>query len=191
MLEHPKPYHISWIKDEHTLLVSEQCYVNLKIGKYYDKVLCDIMPMDCCHILLGRPWQYDRHAIYDGRLHKYTIMVDGRKQILLPLMEEPISNVCTFVKVCLMEGRKFVKDLKKNDVCFTMIPNKPSKKIEDNVPEEIDKLLNEYSDIISNNVPDGLPPKRSIDHCMNLIPGASLLNKAPHRLTPTENQELN
>ena len=50
-LEHPKPYHVSWIKDEHKILVSEQCIVKFKIGHYFDEVLCDIMPMDCCHIL--------------------------------------------------------------------------------------------------------------------------------------------
>ena len=31
-----------------------------------------IMPMDCCHILLGRPWQYDRYDIHDVRLDQYT-----------------------------------------------------------------------------------------------------------------------
>ena len=91
-------------------MVSEQCFVNLKIGKYYDKVLCDIMPMDCCHILLGRPWQYDRHAIHDGRMDKYTIWVDGKKQILLPLVEEYIGEIYTSAKLCLMECRHFVKD---------------------------------------------------------------------------------
>ena len=38
---------------------------------------------------------------------------------------------------------------------------------------------------------DGLPPIRSISHCMDLIPGASFPNKAPYRLTPIENEELN
>ena len=59
------------------------------------------------------------------------------------------------------------------------------------VPEEITELLNEYKDIIADDLPDGLPPIRSIIHCMDLIPGASLLNKAPYRLTPIENEELN
>ena len=72
-LKHRRPYQISWIRDEHILTLSEKCYVNLKIGKYYDKVLCDIVHIDCFHIFLGRPWQYDRHALHDERLQKYTI----------------------------------------------------------------------------------------------------------------------
>ena len=53
-LRHLEPYHVSWIKDEHKVMVSEQCIVKFKIGCFHDEVLCDIMPMDCCHIFLGR-----------------------------------------------------------------------------------------------------------------------------------------
>ena len=59
------------------------------------------------------------------------------------------------------------------------------------VPEEISEFLNEYKDIIVDDIPNGLPPVRSISHCMDLIPGTSLPNKAPYRLTPIENEELN
>jgi hypothetical protein len=37
--------------------------VALSIGKYEDEVLCDVVPMHACHLLLGRPWQYDQRAI--------------------------------------------------------------------------------------------------------------------------------
>ena len=40
-------------------------------------------------------------------------------------------------------------------------------------------------------MPDGLPPLKSIIHCMDLITRASFMNKEPYRLTPTENEELN
>ena len=59
------------------------------------------------------------------------------------------------------------------------------------MPEEIVELLNEYKDIIADYIPNGLPPLRSISHCMDLIPGASFPKKAPYRLTPTKNEELN
>ena len=52
-------------------------------------------------------------------------------------------------------------------------------------------MLNEYKDIVVDDILDGLPPIRSINHGMDLIPGASLPNKAPYRLTPIKNEELN
>jgi hypothetical protein len=35
-------------------MVSQQCQVEFKIGGYKDEILCDVIPMDVCHILLGR-----------------------------------------------------------------------------------------------------------------------------------------
>jgi len=58
-LKHRNPYKVSWLQKGHQLLVDEQCEVEFHIGKYRDKVICDIMPMDVCHIPLGIPWQYD------------------------------------------------------------------------------------------------------------------------------------
>ena len=42
MEKHPQPYGIAWVKDDHKVLISEQCLVKFKIGSYHDEVLCDI-----------------------------------------------------------------------------------------------------------------------------------------------------
>ena len=52
-------------------------------------------------------------------------------------------------------------------------------------------MLKEFLDIVLDNVSDGLPPVWKISHQMDLIPGASLPNKATHRMTPIESEELN
>ena len=96
--------------------------MKFKIGHYVDEVLCDIMPMDCCNILLGRPWQYDRHAVHDGRLNQYTLWVNGKKQTLLPLIESPNEVNCTIVKIFMVNGKQFEKEMKKNQVYFSIVP---------------------------------------------------------------------
>ena len=58
--KHPVPYKVSWLHKGHQILVSEQCEVDFQIGPYNNNILCDFMPMDVCHILLGRPWQFIR-----------------------------------------------------------------------------------------------------------------------------------
>jgi len=55
---------------------------------------------------------------------------------------------------------------------------------------EIQKLLEEYVDIVVDDFPNDLPPIRSISHHMDLIPGASLPNKVAYRMTPAENEEI-
>jgi len=84
-LKHPNPYRVSWLQKGHQLLVDEQCEVEFKIGRYKDKVFCDIMLMDVCHILLGRPWQYDRKVVHGGLMNYYKLFTDGVKHTLVPI----------------------------------------------------------------------------------------------------------
>lgn len=82
---HPRPYKLRWL-DEHTgNFVKKQCLVKFKIGTFEDQVLCDVLSMDACHILLGRPWQHDRGTKHDGVTNVYTLGHEGRLKELVPL----------------------------------------------------------------------------------------------------------
>jgi len=70
---HPNPYKVSWLQKGHQVMVSRQCKVKFKIGLYRDEILCDVIPMGVCHVLLIRPWKYDRKVIHDGRKNSYTL----------------------------------------------------------------------------------------------------------------------
>lgn len=60
MKKHPCPYKIEWIKKGVATKVQEVCMVSFFIRKYYaDEVKCNVIDMDACHVLLGRPWQFD------------------------------------------------------------------------------------------------------------------------------------
>lgn len=53
---HPKPYALHWLDDGNNVKVTKQVRVGLAMGSYEDKILCDVILMDACHILLGHPW---------------------------------------------------------------------------------------------------------------------------------------
>ena len=44
---------------------------------------------------------------------------------------------------------------------------------------EVQTFLEEYKEIMTKDIPNGLPHVRSISHCMDLIPRESFLDKAP------------
>ena len=78
------------------------------------------MPMDFFHILLGRPWKFDRHVLYDGRVNKYTTRKEGVTYVLLPFIENHNEMSCT-IRVCMVTRKEFEKDMKKNPICFAII----------------------------------------------------------------------
>nr|XP_033512862.1 uncharacterized protein LOC104099604 [Nicotiana tomentosiformis] len=84
-MKHPTPYRLQWLNDSGELKVNKQCMISFNVGRYEDDILCDIVPMQACHILLGRPWQYDRNVFHDGRKNRYSLELNGRKFTLAPL----------------------------------------------------------------------------------------------------------
>jgi hypothetical protein len=87
-IEHPIPYRVSWLQKGNQVNVTKQCLVEFKIGGYKNEILCDVIPMDVFHLLLGRPWKYDRNVIHDGRKNTCTLEKNGRTHMLLPTKDK-------------------------------------------------------------------------------------------------------
>jgi len=62
------------------------------MGQYTDKVLCDVVPMEASHILLGRPWQYDKRIIHNGLTNKISFIHNDKKIILKPLSPRKVCE---------------------------------------------------------------------------------------------------
>ncbi|XP_040966211.1 uncharacterized protein [Gossypium hirsutum] len=107
--KHPTPYKLQWLNDGGELKVTKQARVAFSIGKYQDEVVCDVVPMHAGHLLLGRPWQFDRR---------------------------------------------------------------------------------EFGDVFPEEVPNGLPPIRGIEHQIDFVPGAAIPNRPAYRSNPEETKEL-
>jgi hypothetical protein len=192
-IEHPSPYRVSWLQKGHQVNVTKQCLVEFKIRGYKDEILCDVIPVDVCHLLLGRPWQYDRNVIHDGRKNTYTLEKNGITHMLLPIKDKEVKPEVSNT-VLLMSGKELLNEVKKKEETQFILVRKPrivltSTRVDD-LLEEIHKLLEEFVDIVVDEVPYSLPSIRSISHHIDLIPGASLPNKAAYRLTLQENKEV-
>ena len=96
VVNHPEPYQLTWLKKGNVVKVSKRCLVHFSIRKkYIDEVWCEVIPMDACHILLGRAWKYDRRTKHDGFLNTYSFKKDGVNIVLAPLdtRDNPIDNL--------------------------------------------------------------------------------------------------
>jgi hypothetical protein len=158
--DHPRPYKVSLLHKGHQVSVTKQCLVEFKIGGYNDKVLCDVIPMDVCHLLLGRPWQYDRNVVHDGRMNTYTLEKDGRTHRLLPIKDKEVKREVSNT-ILLMSWKEILTEMEKKEDPQFFVVRKPrivltSTRVDD-LPDEIQELLADFADIIVDELPRSLP----------------------------------
>jgi hypothetical protein len=88
--KHPNPYHIQWLNDGGKIKITRSVRVPFSMGAYSDFVDCDVIPMEACSLLLGRPWQYDTDSLHHGRSNHYSFIFKGQKIIIHPMTPEQI-----------------------------------------------------------------------------------------------------
>ena len=98
-------------------MVFHRCRIKFSIGKFEDEVYFDVLPMDACHLLLGRPWKFDRYAQHDGKKNTYSLIKNGVKYVLNPMRDVPTS-VPSNVQINLLSYKKFEQSYKKDGVAY-------------------------------------------------------------------------
>ncbi|XP_022860683.1 uncharacterized protein LOC111381172 [Olea europaea var. sylvestris] len=191
MDHHPKPYKLSYPNKGSEVTVEKRCLVSFSIGKkYFDNAWCDVVLMDACYVLLGRPWQYDRNVIHDGWKNTYSLSIKGNKIILAHRKEEdipaPVVN-----NINLLSMFRFLVEVGREKIVYALMPRENSAtNVDSKVSAEVQQLLMEFSDLMPKDLPPGLPPMRDIQHQIDLILGSSLPNRLAYHLNPKEAEEL-
>jgi hypothetical protein len=216
---HPHPYYIRWLNNNGKEKVTRLVRISFSIGSYHDVVECDVVPMEACHVLLGRPWQFDTDCLHHGRSNHYSLTYNHKKIVLLPMSPEAIvrDDIAKAAKAktennknsksignnedgiklkghCLLASKSDINELiASTSVAYTLVCKDALISIQDmqhSLPPVVANILQEYSDVFPSEIPAGLPPIRGIEHQIDLIPGASLPNRAPYRTNPEETKEI-
>ncbi|XP_074298990.1 uncharacterized protein LOC141629986 [Silene latifolia] len=185
---HPKPYKLHWLDGNNGILVKKQALVSLKLGPYEDEILCDVIPMNACHILLGRPWQCDRRVEHDGRGNVYIVTKGKAKYHLKPLSPSK-RNKPAAKESLLLDASAIEEVLAQGEQAYVLVVRDLESVGESN-RQGVQGLLDEFMDVFPEELPYGLPPLRGIEHRIDLIPRAALPNKPAYRCNPEEAKEL-
>jgi hypothetical protein len=79
----PAALHHGWLHHGRYLHVSQQCRLPYGIKPFKDEVLCDISPLKVCDVLLGHPYSWKQHVVYESRPHSVIITL-GRQLCMIP-----------------------------------------------------------------------------------------------------------
>src|SRR4051812_10832423 len=107
------------------------------------------------------------------------------------------SSVASEIKLksaCLLATKPDIEELDSSkSVCYAFVSKEALFSFEDvpsSLPPAVTNILQEFTDVFPQDMPPGLPPIRGIEYQIDLIPSASLPNRAPYRTNPEEMKEI-
>ena len=159
--------------------------LHLHIQSYVDAEEFYIMPLEGCDVLLGIPWMYRVHGVlnaYDktltlshkGKTHELDVKLKGES---IPLVSA--SAITSVIKNHLSVYLVFVQDVNELHESSLSV-----------VDKDRSEFLLKFNDCFSDSLPSQLPPERSEDHMIDLIPGSSPPNRPPYRVSAAQQKEI-
>ena len=90
------------------------------------------------------------------------------------------------------EKRKIAKETGPitQDVPVETVIEQHVKNADDSVRELLQQTLQEFKDMFLDQLPFGPPPRRTVDHDIDTLPGEAPPHKSPYRLSTAELDEL-
>ncbi|RDX97023.1 hypothetical protein CR513_20254, partial [Mucuna pruriens] len=171
--KHPNPYKLQWLNDCGNIRVTKQV-VSFSVGKYKDEVLYDVIAMHARHLLLGRPWQFDRKVTHDGYKNRYTIAMNKRIVVLTPL--KSVDAYCDQIRIA--------RECKLREEKLSIQEKERKENMSDN------KQKKEKHEIECSEDASGITYLRGIEHQIDLIPSCPIPNRLTYRTNPEETKEI-
>lgn len=158
--------------------------VDLHLGTWKGKIDFLRAHMDDFKVVIGMEFLRKVNAVPMSYYNSVCIMEKGS-----PCMVRASSGLCTSKTLSAMQLKK---GLRKGDITYlaALKVEEPTRDIHEDIPEVIRKVLEENQDVMPLELPRKLPPRREVDHMIELKPGAKPSAMAPYRMAPPKLEEL-
>ncbi|XP_070048663.1 uncharacterized protein [Nicotiana tomentosiformis] len=158
--------------------------MHIDLGGWQGLTDFTVAPMDVFDIILGLDLWYEINALIVPRINQLHISDPGGSCIV-PLVRVPQNGMH-------LSAMQLVKGFKKGEPTFlatlTGIVENSLEAVA--LPPCIEQVLKDNKDVIPEELPKQFPPRREIDHQIELVLGAKPLAMLPYRMAPPELEEL-
>ncbi|XP_039033835.1 uncharacterized protein LOC120169792 [Hibiscus syriacus] len=155
---------IKTVNAEEVLIAGVAKGIELTVGGWSGRETIKVIPLDDFDFVLGLSF-LERINAFPVPFPDCLCILDQKQQCIVPEVckEEPI-----FLVVLVCDELATTKD----------------------VPDVVSHVLAEFKDVMPAELPKKLPPKREVDHKIELVPNAEPLARAPYRMAPPELKEM-
>ena len=164
--------------------------LGISIDTYIEEVDFHVMNLSTTDVILGYPWFYNKNSSLsiDWVHHSITFVLNDcshfiqcvKKQSLSIVSSPSISKLsCSSLFYCVLDPDIHVYNIDSVSGHLSYFEQ-----------QQFDAILNEFRDVFSSELPHGLPPKRNIDHCIDLVPDVAPISVPPYRLSRSEEDEV-
>ncbi|KAA0060640.1 uncharacterized protein E6C27_scaffold22G005260 [Cucumis melo var. makuwa] len=141
-----------------------------------------VVKMDDFDVVLGMEFLLE-HQVIPMPLAKCLVITGPTPSVVQTDLRQPDG-------LKMISAMQLKKGLSRDEPTFMAIPLKSSENSGETVPKEIMRMLEKYRDVMPDSLPKSLPPRRMIDHEIELVPGAKPPAKNAYRMAPPELAEL-
>ncbi|CAM8986951.1 unnamed protein product [Rhodiola kirilowii] len=160
--------------------------VETRVGTWAGRLDFTIVPMDDFKVVLGLEFHDQVRALTVS--FKYTMCIlDGKKACVVPTTRSSVSDAK------MLSAMQFKKGVRKNEESYLAILKEYDDETvvgQAKVPQSVARVLKEFQDVMPGELPKKLPPRREVDHAIELESGARPPAMAPYRMAPPELAEL-
>jgi len=188
IVPHHKPYPLGWVCDNAQLQVTRKCKLKFAItANFIDEVELDVVSLDICGIVLGSPYLYEKKANFHRHENKYHLFKYGVEYIVRAHSKKINLSLVNAgrMKRLVNSSKNFVLLMikPKNDV-----DNEAFKGCDSNLKAELVDIVSQYDEMFQE--PKGLPPKRGIQHEIQLQQDCPLPNIGMYKMLVMESIEI-
>ncbi|GJY15250.1 putative nucleotidyltransferase, ribonuclease H [Tanacetum coccineum] len=156
-----------------------------KIGEWEGTIDLLVVPMDDFKVVLGLEF-LDRVRAFSMPFTNSLCILNGGKTCMVSTEQDAKSGAKT------LSAMQFKKGFNKSEPCYLAVTrlemDEGSSKVE--VLNVIERVLDEFKDVMPKELPKKLPPMREVDHTIELETSSKPPAKASYRMPPPELEEL-
>ena len=172
--------------------------LRLLLGGWRDRVTLHVLPLQGHEVILGRPWLKRVNPSINWATGVMTVKRGSKVKELLPMVSNTVGGNQRHVR--LLSAVQLKRAIRKQEqlglavvtptAAEDEVGEHPPQASAKDIPAEIRCVLHDFADVFPEKLPPGLPPKRGVDHRIELVENSQPPVNRTYKMSPAELDEL-